>query len=283
MTWRDWRDHGMEAQFNPRVAVGAETETWLNSWAEHSARRQAELGGTIDIAYGAHRLMRFDYAPGTPKKPVIINIHGGYWRALDKSDMRHHMADLALSGFGIVNVNYPLCPEVSLTDIMAHLDTALAVIVRHCDQHAGTSPLPDFVLMGHSAGAHMAMHLSGHAALQGRLRGVVGISGIYETALVLGLGVNDDVRLSADEAARWDCLGHMPAPGPAYYITVGGAEPSGWIDQSWMMANALSQRGDAVQFHVCSATHHFSLVDRLCDGQNPEGARLHNWMAGSLT
>ena len=81
MSWRDWIDHGIEAQFNPRLAVGDEAESWLNGWADASLRRQAELGGVFDIAYGAHNLMRFDYAPADATAlPVIINIHGGYWR-----------------------------------------------------------------------------------------------------------------------------------------------------------------------------------------------------------
>ena len=276
MSWRHWIDHGMEAQFNPRVAVGAETESWLQSWEDDAARRKAELAGAFDIAYGAHQLMRFDYMPAQAGLPVIINIHGGYWRALDKSIMMHHMADLAASGFGIVNVNYPLCPEVSLTEIMAALNGGLTDIIAHCDRHTESQR---YVLKGHSAGAHMAMHLSHHPALAGRLPAVVALSGIYETGLVRELPVNDDVRLSVAEAERWDCLQNMPVSGPAYYISAGGAEPSGWIDQSWEMANALSRRGDKVTFHICSGAHHFSLVDRLCDRHNPEGAKLHRWIA----
>jgi len=108
--------------------------------------------------------------------------------------------------------------------------------------------------------------------------GIAALSGIYETELVRELAVNEDVRLSKDEAHKWNCLTHMPAAGPAYYIAVGGAEPSGWIDQSWIMAEALCQRGDNVQFHGCGGLHHFNLVDYLCDGNHHDGARLHDWM-----
>ena len=277
MSWRDWIGHGIELQFNPRLAVGDEAESWLAGWAEKSSRRQVELGGDFDIAYGPHELMRFDYALGDAATPVIINIHGGYWRALDKSVMMHHMADLAAAGFGIVNVNYPLCPEVALSDIMACLNDAIEAIVGHCDRDA--KPVR-FILMGHSAGAHMAMHLSHHSALRERLSGVVALSGIYETSVVCELSVNADVRLSLEEADRWDCLQQMPAAGPSYYVSVGGAEPSGWIDQSWIMAELLLRRGDDVNFHIVGGAHHFSLVDWLCDGDNPEGAKLHRWMAG---
>ena len=105
------------------------------------------------------------------------------------------------------------------------------------------------------------------------------MSGIFETSVVLELSVNDDVKLSLDEAGRWDCLKQMPAAGLSYYVSAGGAEPSGWIDQSWMMAQALQARGDDVVFHICGGAHHFSLVDWLCNGHNPEGAKLHRWMA----
>ncbi len=191
--------------------------------------------------------------------------------------MMHHMADLAGAGFGIVNVNYPLCPEVALSDIMACLNDAIETIVGHCDRDA--KPIR-FILMGHSAGAHMAMHLSHHSALKDRLSGVVALSGIYETSVVCELSVNADVRLSVEEADRWDCLQQMPAAGPSYYFSAGGAEPSGWIDQSWIMAELLLRRGDDVNFHIVGGAHHFSLVDWLCDGDNPEGAKLHRWMAG---
>ena len=277
MSWLDWIDHGIESQFNPRVAVGDAAESWLNGWVQESLRRKAELGGVFDIAYGTHELMQFDYAPGDIALPVIINIHGGYWRALDKSAMMHHMADLAGSGFGVVNVNYPLCPEVTLTEIIACLNDAIVAIVEHVD---AKTQLRRFILMGHSAGAHMAMHLSHHPALNDRLTGVVALSGIYETSVVCELSVNADVRLSAEEADRWDCLKQMPATGPSYYISAGGAEPSGWIDQSWIMAETLLRRGDDVRFHIAGGAHHFSLVDWLCDSQNPEGAKLHRWMAG---
>ena len=277
MSWRDWVDYGIEAQFNPRLAVGDAAEGWLNGWAEESLRRRAELGGDFDIAYGAHKLMRFDYAQGDVALPVVINIHGGYWRALDKSAMMHHMADLAGAGFGIVNVNYPLCPEVTLTEIMACLNDGIEAIVPHVD--AKTQPRR-LILMGHSAGAHMAMHLSHHPELKDRLSGVVALSGIYETSVVRELSVNADVGLSADEADRWDCLKQMPASGPSYYISAGGAEPSGWIDQSWIMAQALLRRGDDVHFHIAGGAHHFSLVDWLCDNHNLDGAKLHRWMAG---
>ena len=115
---------------------------------------RSQLTGSIDIPYGDHTLMCFDYHPGAAQTPVIINIHGDYWRTLDKSAMQHHMADLARSGFSIVNINYPLCPEMSLTDIVIALEQAIETII---DLVMQSVPNPRFVLFGHSAGAHLAL------------------------------------------------------------------------------------------------------------------------------
>ena len=279
MTWTDWCGpdmKNMEAQFNPRISIGPDTGLWLARWADTAVLRKNELGGQFDLAYGDHPLMRFDLHPGCADLPIIINIHGGYWRALNKADMNHHMADLSQAGFGVVNMDYPLCPEVSLTKILACLDTGISAVLSELDKAGLRQKL---VLMGHSAGAHMAMHLSHHPELAGRLAGIAALSGIYQTELVLKLSVNDDVRLTKSEAARWNCLTHMPATGPAYYIAVGGGEPSGWIDQSWMMADALRQRGDNVVFHGCGSQHHFSVVDCLCNGNDTDGARMQSWIA----
>ena len=275
MSWLDWKAHNLETQFNPRAALGTKTDVFLTSWDNKSRDARGELPGRFDIAYGDHPLMRFDYHPCLSDAPVIINIHGGYWRALDKSSMQHHMADLLRSGFSIVNVNYPLCPEISLTQIVQFLELSLEKLVDFVQQEISD---PKFILFGHSAGAHLAAHLSHHHSLQGNLNGVVALTGIYETEVVRHITVNQDIRLTQNEAERWCLITNLPSPRTQYYIAVGGDEPSGWVDQSWQLASMLSKRGDRLKFRVVQSANHFSLVDRLCDPDNPDGLHLHNWM-----
>ena len=141
MSWIEWQEHGMEAQFSPRVAIGEEVvAACLDEWAVQSQARKSELTGLFDLPYGAHRQMRFDLHLGDKDKPVIINFHGGYWRALDKADVNHHMADLADSGFGLVNMNYPLCPEVSLTQIIQHLNHGLTEVIAKLNDSGHDGP-----------------------------------------------------------------------------------------------------------------------------------------------
>lgn len=275
MSWLDWKQHNLETQFNPRAALGTKTDGFLASWENKSQDAHDKLLGRFNIAYGDHPLMQFDYHPYLSNAPVIINIHGGFWRSLDKSLMQHHMALLSRSGFSTVNVNYPLCPEISLTQIVQFLELALERIINFVEQEISD---PKFILFGHSAGAHLAAHLSHHHRLKGNLKGVVALTGIYETEVVRHITVNQDIRLTQNEAKRWCVITNLPSPTTHYYIAVGGDEPSGWIDQSWQLASKLCKRRDPLKFRVVQSANHFSLVDRLCDPDNPDGLLLHDWM-----
>ena len=275
MGWQEWKAHNLEVQFNPRKALGEKTDKMLASWNSKSILAHSHLTGTFDIAYGDHPLMRFDYHPGAAYAPVIINIHGGYWRALDKSVMQHHMVDLARSTFSTVNLNYPLCPEISLTNIVNALEQAFETIIDTVMQDI---PNPKFVLFGHSAGAHLVAHLSHHQQFKDKLSGVVALTGIYETEVVRHITVNDDVQVTPEEAKRWCAISNLPKFGPDYYIAVGAEEPTGWIDQSWQLAEALSNRGDRLRFRVVQSANHFDLVDRLCNPDTLDGLQLHQWI-----
>ena len=76
MSWNEWRSHDLEAQFNPRTAVGVDVATAsLDLWATESKARKVELTGRFDLPYGAHQLMRFDLHLGAADKPIICLLY----------------------------------------------------------------------------------------------------------------------------------------------------------------------------------------------------------------
>ena len=219
--------------------------------------------------------MQYDCHVKSSDKLIIINIHGGYFRAFDKSGMDSHVADLIKSGFGVVNINYPLCPEVTLTSIVKTLGIGISHVMEYLEAKGFNQKV---VLLGHSAGAHLGMHLSHEPVIRKKLVGIVALSGVFELGFIQEISIQDDVHLSDDEVNKLDCLNFPPLLGPKYYISAGGDEPSAWIDQSWIMANLLTKRGDDVTLHVCAGAHHFNLVDYLCDGNHLDGAVLKTWI-----
>ena len=275
MTWRLWEDTDLEKQFNPRVALGQDAQKYLDEWFLSSKKRKDDLKGVFNCSYGSDPLMTFDRTFGDSDKPIIFNFHGGYWRALDKCYMYHHMADLQESGFSTININYPLCPNVSLTEIIETLDSAVKTIIKQTELDEANRKI---VLMGHSAGALIILHLSKNEHFINKLLGVVALSGIFEPEVVRHISVNNDVKITLQEEQRWNCLKELPSKIPSYYFAVGGSEPTGWINQSVIMAMKLCKKNYSVELHVCQNANHFSVVDKMCDQKDEDGKLMLKWL-----
>jgi arylformamidase len=116
-----------------------------------------------DVPYGEDRRQRMDvYLPTHPKRaPVILMVHGGGWRYGDKAN--RGVADSKIArwvprGYVFVSVNYRMLPDA---DLLAQAEDG-AVALRVAQEHAqawGADP-ERFILMGHSAGAHLVSLLS---------------------------------------------------------------------------------------------------------------------------
>jgi arylformamidase len=75
-----------DAQYNNRARIPDHVAI-LQAWADDSQRVRERLGGALDVAYGEHPSERLDiFAADRPGAPVLVHLHGGYWRALDKRD-----------------------------------------------------------------------------------------------------------------------------------------------------------------------------------------------------
>lgn len=142
-----------------------------------------------DIAYGADAKQRLDvYVPnataGAPRA-IVLFWHGGRWSYGDKSDYRFVGAALAELGCTAVLPNYRHYPEVKLPGFMQ--DAARAA--HWADVHARDfgADHERLYLMGHSAGAHMAVllaldprYFAAIGAPPPTIAGVIGLSGPYD-------------------------------------------------------------------------------------------------------
>lgn len=110
------------------------------------------------VAYGTHPAERFDvYLPANPRgAPVLFMVHGGGWRHGDKAHanvVENKVAHWVPRGFILVSTNYPMLPEAMAIEQARAVARAVATAQR---QAAGWGGDPNrFILMGHSAGAHL--------------------------------------------------------------------------------------------------------------------------------
>lgn len=124
-----------------------------------------------DVPYGRDPKQRMDiYLPtdtqGSGPAPVIFMVHGGAWRTGDKRMGRvvdNKTARWLPRGFVFVSVNNRLLPEADPLDQVRDVAQALAVAQG---QASGWGADPQqFILMGHSAGAHLVALLAASPTL----------------------------------------------------------------------------------------------------------------------
>lgn len=107
-------------------------------------------------------------------RPVVIQIYGGAWRGGAPTDFANCAAWLAAAGYVVFAIDYRHAPSFTWRDQLADVDSAL-VWVRDNAAHYGGDP-SRIVLLGRSAGAHLAM-LSAFSNPPIVVRGLVSLYG----------------------------------------------------------------------------------------------------------
>ncbi len=259
--WRSADDATLEAHFHPRAEVGDEAvEANLEEHLAAAAAARESRPGSYDIAYGAGPREALDLhkpAPGG-NGALFMFIHGGYWRRFSKADHSFAVGGFVERGATVANVDYALCPDVTLDGIVAQMRACLAFVHAHAEEW-GCDPARLFV-GGHSAGAHLTAMLLADPSSAALIAGAHCMSGIYETPVVRRISVNEEVRLDEAMAARNDVFANPPARPVPMVVSVGGGEPAGWQAQSAGYADIAEAAGCAVERVTVPGANHFSML-----------------------
>jgi len=269
----------LDVEYNNRARV-ADSVDILARWAAEGAAARAELSAAgqahLDLAYGPGADERIDiFTPRAAASedeaehahgaPVLVFVHGGWWRALSKSDFSQVASAYTRAGALVMLPEYSLCPKVGITDICLQTTQALAWAWRNAARFGGD---PDrIVVVGHSAGGHLAAMLLccdwralGTDLPKNLVRAALGISGLYELEPVRHLPfVQADLRLTAEDMPRLSPA-RFPAPKGRFIATVGGDESASFLAQNEAIRAAWGPRA----VPVCEAvpgTNHFTVVD----------------------
>jgi arylformamidase len=215
-------------QYNARASI-PDHPTILTRWMKDSSHVRRTNAALLDLPYGESSGERLDFFPAKRSgAPLLVFIHGGWWRSLDKSDFSFIAPAYLREGFNVALTNYTLVPAAPIKEIVQQQLRALAWLYRNAEQY-------DFdreriVVAGHSAGGHLtAMMLAAAWPVFGEdlpadlVKAGIMLSGVYDLDPVRHADfVNVDLKLTADDinqlSPAW-----MPQSHAAPFITAVGA------------------------------------------------------------
>jgi arylformamidase len=111
-------------------------------------------GVELGLRYGPTRDEYLDVfrGAGEEPRPVLVFIHGGYWRAYGSRDFALAALGPVAHGIDVVTTNYSLAPKVSIDEITRQNRAAVAWVHAHAASWGGDPSR--IVVAGHSAGGH---------------------------------------------------------------------------------------------------------------------------------
>jgi arylformamidase len=260
----------VERGYNNRAAV-PDHPLWLARFAESSAAARATLAPKLDLRYGPGPKETLDlFLPAGRARATFLFLHGGYWRALDKSDFSFVAGPLVAQGCAVAVANYDLCPDVTIAAIVEQCRRAVVWLVR---EGAAQGAQPERIVVGgHSAGGHLAaMLLATDWSAQGLARdpvaGAVSVSGVHDLAPMVQFSFNTDFRLDDAEAARLSPVRLASRSRAPLLLAVGADETSEFIRQTRLMWDAwpANRPPGARAPLIVPARHHFSVVVDYAD------------------
>lgn len=233
-------------------------EAYPPRWAAEAAAFRDSLGAraATGLRYGDGAREVFDlFQPEGPAKGCVIFVHGGYWKAFDRSTWSHLAAGPLARGWAVAMPSYTLCPEARISEITGQIATAVTAV-------AGATEGP-LVLTGHSAGGHLVARMLAPGmlpdAVAARIARVVPISPLSDLGPLLRTSMNEVLRLDPEEARAESPL-HQPAPAVPVTVWAGADERPAFLDQAYWLARAWG-----ASCEVVPGRHHFDVIDALAD------------------
>lgn len=263
VVWGTFDQAELNAEYNAAGTVPS-LEPYFVRYERESVRVRADYECRTDLHYGPGERESLDLFPA-PRAgaPVFVYMHGGYWRRLSKDYFGFIAEPFVRAGAAVAVLNYALAPIVTLDEIVREMREALAWLHAHV-RRANGDPARIYA-GGHSAGGQLAGMLAGTAWSERSLpadliKGVVGISGLYDLEPVRLSNVNEWLRLDGDAAERNSPIHHLPAVPTPLLAVVGGKETSEFQRQTLDFARAWGAAGPHADARVLEGLNHYDIV-----------------------
>ena len=244
-------------------------QTFLDINENESERVRKSYPCYLDEKYGPEPLQTLDLFPSsTPDSPILIFIHGGYWRALDKRSYSFVAEPFIKNNFNVCIINYRLIPSVTMKVLLSDVAAAISWVQNETGHINGDSK--SITLCGHSAGGHLAlMTYILNAKLRANIKAMCSLSGIFDLGPIKDSYLNEVLQLSEDDVAQYSVsnkdLSVIQCP---VLLSVGLGETALFIEQSKQLYHE-NQLKAPLQYYGYPGLNHYQIVHRLGQQHNP--------------
>lgn len=232
-----------------------------------------------EVRYGAHTRQAVDFFPARgaaqgPRPPLILFIHGGGWSFGNRhQSLQSKPAHFTGRGFAFGSIGYRVLPDAPVEEQARDAASAIAAM-RAQSVRLGFDP-DRIVLMGHSAGAHLAALVATDTSYAGRdfaaIRGVLLLDGAgYDIARQMASGGPVTGRMYdaafGNDPARQRALSpmsHAAAPNAPSWLILHDGNRAASGEQSRALGAALIRAGAAAEVVAVADTDHGRLNREL--------------------
>ena len=247
---------------------------YISEFEKASAQARDQLEHQLDLKYGPTREERLDVFPATyfNKKthPIMVVIHGGYWRMATSREFNFAALGLAAHGITSVIPTYALAPSVSISEIVRQVRAAIAWTWRHAQKLGGDRD--NIHVVGQSAGAHLAVvsmltdWKEVYDLPKDIIKTVLAVSGLYDLRPLPYTSIGPDLQLSGQEVLQLSpMLMDLPATAPPLTMSYGSNEPAEFRRQTDDFLSRWKSEGLDATFFLQPGQDHFSAILELAD------------------
>ena len=273
----------IDAQYDPSLRV-ADAAAQLRHYVEQAASARQRLRSLLDVPYGPTRAETLDIFPADrADAPVFVFLHGGYWRALSSKDFSGVALGLQPLGITTVVVDYALCPQVGLDEIVRQARAAVAWVLRRIGE-AGGDP-GRVAIGGHSAGAQLAaMCLQtpwqrDYGLPQDPLCAALLVSGVYELEPLRWSWLQPLLQLDEGVVARNSPVRGARRCATPVWTAWGEAETEEFARQSQAWHAAWAAAGNFGMLSPLPGAHHYDAIHGFEQAASP----LCRWLVDRLS
>jgi arylformamidase len=267
-----------ETEYNNRDRVPDHAEIFAR-WAREAEDYRAEMlkrgRAQLALSYGdsPRQIVDLFVPEAGDGVPVAMFVHGGWWRSFDIGSFSQMARGLNEHGVAVAVAGYDLCPLVSIAAIVEQIRRACVFLWQRHNKR--------LMVYGHSAGGHLsaAMVATDWPSLYPKAPADLvpagySISGVFDLAPLVGLSLNQDLRLDAEAARRLSPAFWPLVPGRIFDAAVGGLESNEFKRQSHLIAETWRQNGADTRYEEVAGTDHFTVLDALADPESAMVARV---------